>query len=86
VFGPFYWVFTGYCYVLILSSMLLVLVLVSLWRSGELLRRQGGLNVLGWLLPLVSNFWLITGIVARQYDPLPIGLVRWCCTTSASGW
>ncbi len=72
VFGPFYWVFTGYGYVLILSSILLVLV--SLWRSGELLRRQGGLIVLGLFMPLVSNFLLITGIVARQYDPLPIGL------------
>lgn len=72
VFGPFYWVFTGYSYLLILSSM--VLVLVSLWRSGELLRRQGGFIVLGLLMPLVSNFLLITGIIARQYDPLPVGL------------
>lgn len=71
-FGPYYWLFTGYCYTLIFSSVFLVLA--SFWRSGDLLHRQGGFIVLGLLLPLLSNVLLITGIVGYQYDPLPVGL------------
>ncbi len=71
-FGPYYWLFTGYGYLLIFSSVFLVLT--SFWHSGELLHRQGGFIVLGLLMPLLSNVLLITGIVGYQYDPLPVGL------------
>ncbi|MCJ8169501.1 histidine kinase N-terminal 7TM domain-containing diguanylate cyclase [Atopomonas sediminilitoris] len=72
IFGPYYWLFAGYSYLLILAGV--GLTLVALWGGSRLLRRQGGLLVAGLLMPLVTNVLLITGLVPRQYDLVPIGL------------
>jgi diguanylate cyclase (GGDEF)-like protein/PAS domain S-box-containing protein len=71
-FGPYFWVHTGHGYMLILSSM--VLVLLSMWRAGDLQRWQGGSIFIGLTLPLITNILLITGVAPRQFDPMPIGL------------
>ncbi|SEK28347.1 diguanylate cyclase (GGDEF) domain-containing protein [Atopomonas hussainii] len=72
IFGPYYWLFTAYGYLLILAGI--CLTLATLWSGNPLLRRQGGLLAAGLLMPLIANVLLITGLVPRQYDLVPLGL------------
>lgn len=71
-FGPLYWVFAGYGYLMILMSV--TLILASMFRGGLLVRSQGAALALGVSLPLISNVFLLTGIAPPEYDPMPFGL------------
>ncbi len=71
-FGPYFWIHTGYSYLLIVAS--LVLVLMSMWRAGALQRWQGSGIAIGLTLPLITNVLLITGVAPREFDPMPLGL------------
>jgi HTH-type transcriptional regulator, bacterioopsin transcriptional activator and related proteins len=71
-FGPFYWVFTGYCYALILGSA--VLLWSARYRASSLLRDRNLLVVAGSLFPLATNALLITRVAPPQFDPMPLGM------------
>lgn len=71
-YGPYFWVHTGYGYLLMMAS--LALVLLSMWRAGALQRWQGAWIFVGLTSPLITNVLLITGVAPRAYDPMPMGL------------
>jgi PAS domain S-box-containing protein len=71
-FGPYYWVHTGYSYVLALFSM--VLVVITILRGSHLYRGQGLFLIAGILGPFIANILLIAGIAPREIDPLPFAL------------
>lgn len=71
-FGPIYWLFTGYSYALMLSS---VFLLYFMRREGASMARvQATPLLVGVIAPLMSNVLLITGIAPRAFDPMPFGI------------
>jgi N-terminal 7TM region of histidine kinase/PAS domain len=71
-FGPIYWIFTGYCYTLMLWSLAFLL---AARRDGDALARtQAAALALGVVAPLACNVLLITGVAPRAFDPMPFGL------------
>lgn len=73
IFGPYYWVHTGYSYILILFSM--VLIVTTMLRGSYLYRGQGLLLVAGILAPFIANILLIAKIAPREIDPIPFALL-----------
>lgn len=80
-FGPYYWIHTGYSYILSLLSI--VLVVITILRGSYLYRRQGILLVTGILTTFIGNVLLIAKIVPRELDPMPFALLL---TSVLLGW
>ena len=80
-FGPYYWIHTGYSYILILLSA--VLVIFTTIRGSYLHRGQGIFLALGILIPFLGNILLIADIAPREVDPMPFALLLSCL---ALGW
>ena len=73
--GPAFWLHSGYAYLLVLVTALLVLELII--RSGRALYRgQALLLVTGVFAPLPFNALFLSGIVA--FDTTPLGFVVMC--------
>ncbi|HNV75344.1 MAG TPA: histidine kinase N-terminal 7TM domain-containing protein [Gemmatimonadaceae bacterium] len=71
-FGPVYWLFTGYAYALILSSI--AFLLFSRREGASMARVQATPLLIGVVAPLATNILLITGIAPRAFDPMPFGI------------
>jgi PAS domain S-box-containing protein len=71
-FGPYYWVATGWSYLLICGSI--VLALAWTLRGGPLQRAQGRAMAAGMAAPLAANVALLTRVVPPELDPMPFGL------------
>lgn len=71
-FGPVYWIFTGYLYTLILSSV--AFLFLSRRDGGQLERTQATPLLFSVLAPFATNILLITGIAPRAFDPMPFGI------------
>src|SRR5690606_32168884 len=72
-FGPYYWVHTGYSYMLTLLSV--VLVIETTVRSSYLYRWQGLFLAAAILSPLIGNILLIADVTPREVDPMPFALL-----------
>lgn len=72
-FGPYYWVHTGYSYMLTLLSV--VLVIETTIRSSYLYRWQGIFLAGAILSPLIGNILLIADVAPREVDPMPFALL-----------
>jgi PAS domain S-box-containing protein len=72
-FGPYYWIHTGYSYMLTLLSV--VLVIESTIRSSYLYRWQGIFLAAAILSPLIGNILLIADVTPREVDPMPFALL-----------
>jgi PAS domain S-box-containing protein len=72
-FGPYYWIHTGYSYILTLLSV--VLVIESTIRSSYLYRWQGIFLAGAILSPLIGNILLIAELAPREVDPMPFALL-----------
>jgi len=72
-FGSYYWVHTGYSYMLTLLSV--VLVIEATIRSSYLYRWQGIFLIAAILSPLIGNILLIADITPREVDPVPFALL-----------
>ncbi len=71
-FGPLYWVFTGYLYILAIATVSLLLVARN--AGWALPGRQATPLIAGVVAPLATNVLLITGVTPRAFDPMPFGL------------
>ncbi|MGE0313365.1 MAG: histidine kinase N-terminal 7TM domain-containing protein [Lautropia sp.] len=71
-FGPYYWVATGWSYLLVIGSI----VLAATWtlRAGPMQRAQGWAIAVGLAAPLAANVALLTRLVPPRFDPMPFGL------------
>jgi PAS domain-containing protein len=67
-----YWLFTGYSYALILSSI--AFLLFSRREGASMARVQATPLLIGVVAPLATNILLITGIAPRAFDPMPFGI------------
>lgn len=70
--GPWYWFFAGFNILAILSSS--VLIVVYIFRSSRLFRKQGGLLFLGTFVPIVPYIIHVTGIFHLAVDIIPAAM------------
>ncbi len=69
--GPWFWVVTGYTYVLLALGSILILELVL--SDSSPFRGQSGALLVGMVFPWVSNVLYIAGVVSiPAFDPTPI--------------
>ena len=80
-FGPYYWVSTGWSYLLTVGAI--VRALASTLRAGPLQRAQGWAVALGLAAPLMANVALLTRIAPPELDPMPFGLA---VSAALNGW
>lgn len=71
-YGPWYWIHSLHAYALVLASA--VVIGITLWREGELARRQAKILLLGASVPLGLNFLLVLEIVPRGLDLMPFAV------------
>ena len=72
-FGPWFWIWAVYAYLVILGGS--VLVITAVFRSPRLYQGQAIMLILGGLIPLFSNFLFITGLnPLAPLDISPIAL------------
>ncbi|MBK9713509.1 MAG: response regulator [Kouleothrix sp.] len=82
VYGPAFWLFTAYSYVLLLVGA--ALLLWTIFRAPSLFRGQGGAILIGTLGPWLGNLLYNSGI-----DPLPgveLTPITFAITGVAFGW
>jgi len=71
--GPWYWIFAGFNVLAILSSS--VLIVIYLFRSSRLFRKQGGLLLLGTFVPIVPYIIHVTGLFPVAVDIIPAAMM-----------
>jgi PAS domain S-box-containing protein len=82
VYGPAFWLFTAYSYVLLLAGA--TLLLWTIFRAPRLYRGQAGALLIGTLVPWVANFLYNFGL-----NPLPgveLTPIAFAITGVSLGW
>jgi len=80
-FGPYYWVSTGWSYLMVGGAIALAIVWTL--RAGPLQRAQGWAIAAGLAAPLAANVALLTRLAPPELDPMPFGLAA---SAALVGW
>ncbi|MFB6083956.1 MAG: histidine kinase N-terminal 7TM domain-containing protein [Halorientalis sp.] len=82
VHGPAFFVHTGYSYLLVVASV--VLLIVAFVDREGIYRKQALLLLAGWLVPTATSAAFLTGVVPTDYlNPTPLGFLL---GTTIWGW